>query len=221
MAIIKTTSSNISPNCIRINSKIISINRNLPIFQNLRCITIPILPRNPVLLITKPRSTSGITTILAVWTTVTTRYFIVIEHHLRIMSKRYRPIATGISRCPTVCLRRGRCRAGGRWGIRGNPTSWIKWYKGLLCILWTSSLQGWSRLNVWRLFRSNLKLSCRMSTTGWNSSELIWLELWVRIWEVWRINWCRWSNKLSRSQKEQWGNICRWKNKNWGRICWG
>ena len=177
MAIIKTTSSNISPNCIRINSKITSINRNLPIFQNLRCITIPILPRNPVLLITRPRYISGTTTILAIWTTVTTRYFIVIEHHRRIMSKRYRPIATGISRCPTVCLRRGRCRAGGRWGIRGNPISWIKWSRGLLCIRWTSSLQGWSRLNVWRLFRSNWKQSCRMLTTGWNSSELIWLEL--------------------------------------------
>ena len=94
MVSIRTTSSSISPNCIRINNKIISINRNPTIFHNLGCIIILILPKNP-LLITRLRSTRG-TTILAILTMVITRCFIVTEHHPRITLKRYHPTAMGI-----------------------------------------------------------------------------------------------------------------------------
>ena len=219
MVSIRTTSSSISPNCIRINNKIISINRNPTIFHNLGCIIILILPKN-LLLITRLRSTRG-TTILAILTMVITRCFIVIEHHPRITLKRYHPTAMGISLCPIACLRRGRCQAGGRCGSRGSPILWIKSSRGLPCILWTSSLQGWSRLSVWRPFPSNWRRSYRTSTTGWSSSEPIWLELWARIWEVWSRSCCRWYSKLSRNQKGRWGNICRCNSKNWGLTCWG
>jgi len=142
--------SRVNLSSIRTSSSSISINRSLTIFQNRRGKdkAISILPRNPVRCTMKLRFTRGI--IMPIMLTILS--LIAIGFHRRTMGGRYRPTGSGRSICPIVCLRRGRCRGGGRLG---SLIIWTEWSRGWLVIRWTSNLQGRNRLNVCRLFPSS------------------------------------------------------------------